>query len=126
MILIDTSAWVDFFRGKGRLADSVDNALAMGEATVCGPIVTELRRGLLPSQRKQVLHLLSGCSTLETPVELWVEAGDLGYRLGRKGFTIKTLDLLIAVHAIFHDAELLTADTDFRHIANAGVGLRLA
>ena len=126
MILIDTSAWIDFFRGNGRLADSVDDALVTGEATVCGPIVTELRRGLLASQRKQVLHLLSGCSTLEAPAELWVEAGDLGYRLGRKGVTIKTLDLLIAVHAIFHDAELLTADTDFRRISNAGVGLRLA
>jgi predicted nucleic acid-binding protein len=126
MILIDTSAWIDFFRGNGRLADSVDDALATGEATVCGPIVSELRRGLLASQRKQVLHLLSGCSILEAPAELWVEAGDLGHRLGRKGVTIKTLDLLIAVHAIFHDAELLTADTDFRQISKAGVGLRLA
>ena len=43
-----------------------------------------------------------------------------------KGVQIKRLDLLIAVHAIFHDAESLTADTDFRQISNAGVGLRLA
>lgn len=126
MILIDTSAWIDFFRGKGRLADSVDDALATGEATLCGPIVTELRRGLSASKRKHVLQLLSGCSILEAPAELWVEAGDLGYRLGRKGVAVKTLDLLIAVHAIFHDAELLSADSDFRHISNAGVGLRLA
>jgi predicted nucleic acid-binding protein len=126
VILIDTSAWIDFFRGNGRLADSVDEALATGEAALCGPIVTELRRGLSASQRKQVLQLLSGCSILEDPAELWVAAGDLGYRLGRKGVTVKTLDLLIAVHAIFHDAELLTADSDFRHISNAVVGLRLA
>ena len=125
MILIDTSAWIDFFRGNGRLADSVDDALATGVAALCGPIVTELRRGLSASQRKRLLQLLSGCSILDTPAELWVEAGDLGYRLGRKGVTVKTLDLLIAVHAIFHDAELLTADSDFRHIVNAGVGLRL-
>lgn len=125
MILIDTSAWIDFFRGDGRLADAVDDALASGEATLCGPVVTELRRGLPASQRKQVIALLSACRVLEAPAELWVEAGELGNRLGRKGVTVKTLDLLIAVHAIFHDTELLTADSDFRHIAKAGVGLRL-
>ena len=51
---------------------------------------------------------------------------ELGYALARKGMSVKTLDLLIAVHAIVHDAELLTGDSDFRNIAKAGVGLRLA
>lgn len=88
--------------------------------------VTELCRGLHAAQRKHVIVLLAGCRVLELPAELWVEAGELGHRLGRKGVAVKTLDFLIAVHAIFHDVELLTADSDFRQIAKAGVGLRLA
>ena len=126
MILIDTSAWVDFFRGNGRLANAVDDALSTGEAALCGPTVTEIRRGLHADHRKQVLALLTGCPVLEEPSDLWVEAGNLGYSLRRKGYSVKTLDLLIAVYAIVHDAELLTSDSDFRSIAKAGIPLRLA
>ena len=125
MILVDTSAWVDFFRGQGRRADTVDEALALGQAALCGPIVTELRRGLHSSQRKQVLSLLSGCPVLDQPSNLWVEAGELGSFLGRRGLSVKTLDLLIAAYALAHDVELLTADGDFKSMLKAGVSLRL-
>src|SRR6185436_19054263 len=36
----------DFFRGRGGLADVVDRLLETDEIAVCGPVVTELRRGL--------------------------------------------------------------------------------
>lgn len=125
MILVDTSAWVDFFRGRGRLVGAVDEALETGQAVLCGPVLTEIRRGLLAPQRKQVLSLLSGCRVLEAPGELWVEAGDLGFLLGRRGVSVKTLDLLIATYALAHDVELLTGDADFKHMLKVGVGLRL-
>lgn len=125
MILVDTSAWVDFFRGRGVLGAAVDDALAFGEAALCGPVLTELRRGLVAAQRKQVLSLLSGCPVLEAPDDLWVEAGDLGFFLARRGVTVKTLDLLIASYALAHDAPLLSSDSDFKSMARAGIGLRL-
>jgi len=126
VILIDTSAWVDFFRGTGRRADAVDEALANSQAALCGPVVTELRRGIHPSQRKRVLSLLSGCPVLDQPDDLWVDAGELGAFLGRRGVSVKTLDLLIAAYALFHDVELLTGDGDFKSMLKAGIGLRLS
>lgn len=123
MILIDTSAWIEFFRDSGPLASAVDDALESAEAAICGPVVTELRRGLRPAQRARVLPLLDGCHLLEQPDDLWTAAGDLGAALARRGSSVKTLDLLIAVHAISHGTPLLTADRDFRAIARAGVGL---
>jgi predicted nucleic acid-binding protein len=126
VILVDTSAWVDFFRGTGRLANDVEEALVSGEAAVCGPIVTELRRGLRRDHRSRVLRALDGCRLLEQPDDLWTLAGDLGAILGRRGLTVKTLDLLIATYAIAHGAPLLTADSDFNGIARARVGLALA
>ena len=46
MILIDTSVWIEFFRGRDPFASRVDSLLAGAEAAIAGPIVTELRRGL--------------------------------------------------------------------------------
>jgi predicted nucleic acid-binding protein len=127
VILIDTSAWVDFFRGRVPIADAVDEALSHGEAALCGPIETELRRGLRSErERMKVLPLLDGCHRLAQPAQLWTEAGDLGFALRRRGVTSKTLDLLIATYALSHSATLLTADGDFAAMRKAGVPLQLA
>src|SRR5262249_16009056 len=76
VILVDTSAWIEFFRGRGRLAEQVDELLETDDATLCGPVVTELRRGLRSrAERTRVLPLLSGCRVLDQPVNLWEEAG---------------------------------------------------
>jgi len=127
MILVDTSAWIEFFRGRDPLASAVDDALAANEAAMCGPVEVELRRGLANErERKLVLPLLTGCHLLTQPQELWLEAGDLGFALRRRGVTPKTIDLLIAVYALSHSASVLTADKDFRAMQKAGVPLSLA
>jgi predicted nucleic acid-binding protein len=104
----------------------VDELLDLGDVALCGPIVTELRRGLRPTERSRVLPLLEGCTLLEQPEDLWTTAGDLGAALARRGIVVKTLDVLIATYAIGHGVAVLTRDTDFKAIANAKVGLILA
>lgn len=126
MILVDTSAWAEFFRGRGALATRVDELLLDDDAALCGPILTELRRGLRsPQERRKVLPLLEGCHALPAPADLWIEAGDLGYYLARRGRSARTLDLLIATHALAHSVPLLTGDGDFRAMRDAGVPLML-
>jgi predicted nucleic acid-binding protein len=126
MILVDTSAWVEFFRGGGVIAERVDLALEEDDVAWCGPVATELRRGLVSSrERARVMPLVEGCHHLEQPEALWHEAGDLGYALRRKGVTVKTLDLLIATYALSHGVELLTMDTDFGLMCAKGVPLQL-
>ena len=100
--------------------------MASDEVALCGPVVTELRRGLRSRrERARVLPLLAGCHELSEPRRLWSEAGELGYLLGRRGATIKTLDLLIATYALSHGVPLLTADRDFQIMRRAGLGLVL-
>jgi tRNA(fMet)-specific endonuclease VapC len=126
VILIDSSAWIDFFRNRNPLANVVDRAIEDDEAALCGPVITELRRGLSSTDRAKVLRLLRGCHTVEQPAQLWDEAGDLGYLLGRRGVAVKTLDLLIAATALAYDLPILTRDSDFSHIRDSGVAhLRL-
>jgi predicted nucleic acid-binding protein len=127
MILIDASAWIELFRGRDPMASRVDDALATNEAALCGPIVAELRRGLRDErERNAVLPLLDGCHFIEQPPDLWTEAGDLGFALRRRGISPKSLDLLIAVHALGRSAVLLTLDKDFLAMRKAGVPLVLA
>jgi hypothetical protein len=126
LILVDTSAWIAFFRNRRPLADRVDELLEDGQAALCGPIETELRRGLkTPAERRRVLSLLDGCHMLPAPDELWREAGDLGFALARRGATVKTLDLLIAAHALASAVAILTADSDFRAMARAGLPIQV-
>jgi len=127
LILVDTSAWIDFFRGTGALADRLDELLASNEVALCGPVVAELRRGLRsPAERRKVIPLLGGCHELEQPPRLWEEAGELGYLLARKGVTAKTVDLLIATYALSHGIPLLAGDADFDAMRAAGIPLGTA
>ena len=127
MILVDTSAWIEFFRGRGEMADRVDDLIDADEGALCGPVITELRRGLRStSERARVLPLLAACRSLDQPSRLWEEAGELGFFLGRRGTTVKTLDLLVAVHALAHGVPLLTVDADVERMRRAGIPLLLA
>lgn len=125
MILVDTSAWIEFF-GKGDRGKEVDELLELDDAAICGPIFTELRRGLRsPGDRRTVLPLLGGCHALEQPSDLWFDAGDLGFTLARRGVSVKTFDLLIATYSLAHSTPLLTLDRDFRSMRDAGIPLTL-
>jgi len=127
MILVDTSAWIDFFRGTAPLAEQVEDLLGENELAICGPILTELRRGLQSiAERRRVIPLLGGCHLLEQPAALWEEAGELGFFLGRKGRSVKSMDLLIATYALSHSVSLLTRDADFAHMLRLGIPLQLA
>lgn len=126
MILVDTSAWIDFFRDAAPIAEAVDEALVSNRVAWCGPVEAELRRGFRTRrERDRVLPLLDACWWLPQPEALWSDAGDLGFALRRRGLTCKTMDLLIATYAMQHDVPLLTADADFRRMVEHGAPLRL-
>jgi tRNA(fMet)-specific endonuclease VapC len=124
--LIDTSAWIDFFKGKEPMAGAVERHLDDNKVALCGPVYTELLRGLRSKKdRSQVLPLLSGCRFLPQPERLWEDAGNCGFILRRQGKTIKSMDLLIACYAMAHSVPILTSDTDFSLISKAGFDLTI-
>lgn len=127
MILVDTSAWLEFFRGRDPLAAVVDGAIEADQIAICGPVVTELRRGLRSGvERRRVLPLLAACHALADPARLWEQAGDLGLFLARRGVTSKSFDLLIATFALSYGLSILAGDHDFADMRAAGVRLAIA
>ena len=126
MILVDTSAWIDFFRDRKPFANIVDQALDENSVAICGPIYTELMRGFKNAkERDKVVPLLQACRFLVQPVDLWETAGQYGFELKRQGITVKTMDLLIACFAMAHRLPILAVDQDFKIMQSAGLDFLL-
>lgn len=130
MILVDSSAWVEFLRATGSHAHlRLRSALQEGLELACTDvIVMEILAGARDAaDRDRLRRLLYGQKffAVDGPVD-YESAAEL-YRLCRSGGETprKLTDCLIAAVAIRNDAELLCEDADFLAIARHAP-LRLA
>jgi predicted nucleic acid-binding protein len=122
VILVDSSAWVEFLRATGSPAHlRVRSALQEGAELACTDvIVMEILAGARDeADRDRLRRLLYGQKFLAVDgPDDYEQAAEL-YRLCRNGGETprKLSDCLIAAVAIRNDAELLCEDADFRAIA---------
>jgi predicted nucleic acid-binding protein len=119
VILIDTSAWVEFLRGTDSpVCDAVDRLLDNDLAT-CDAISMELLAGARDEKQLTELRGLLARTTVlpTTPADYELAAGM--YRSCRsRGETVrKLIDCLIAAVAVRADVEILHADADFEVLA---------
>ncbi|MBI5812079.1 MAG: PIN domain-containing protein [Meiothermus silvanus] len=108
-ILVDTSAWIEFYHPKGarQVKQALGNALEVHEIAVLAPIAVELLSGaksekdygLLAADLQALLWLPLGSEEVGV-------AGQLAYDLARSGQRVPTVDLLIAGAALVHGCEL--------------------
>lgn len=119
MILVDTSAWIEFLRGTGSLTcDEVDRLLGT-EIAVCDPVRMEVLAGARDEEHLRRLRgLLARATTLPTGPVDHESAASMFRACRRRGETVRKLvDCLIAAVAIRHDLALLHADADFGVLA---------
>lgn len=119
MILIDTSAWVEFLRATGTRADDDVQSAFTGDIATCDPVRMELLAGAGGEQELSNLRsLLSRAVHLPTASSDYEEAALLYRRARASGLTVRRqINCLIAAIAIRHSVELLNADRDFTSIA---------
>ncbi len=122
MILIDSSAWVEYLRATGSPVHlALRDALEQGRELASTDVVTmEILAGARDhADRDRLRRLLQSCTQLpvDGPTD-YERAADV-YRACRShGETPRKLtDCLTAAVAIRNDAELLHADNDFPAIA---------
>ena len=117
-LLIDTSAWIDFFRGKqSGVTDTVQLALQLGLARLCGPVKAELLQGVKTKKEKQQLGVVfDAVENLDTLEVDWETAGSSLQALRENGITLPLTDALIATIATRHKALVLTLDHHFSHL----------
>jgi predicted nucleic acid-binding protein len=122
VIVVDTSAWVDFLRATGSAADrTLDRLLAeAAELAVTEMVVAEVLAGARDERhwtqlRQRLLALpvlpLGGLAGFEAAAALYA-------RCRRQGVTVRRLaDCLVAVPALRAGASVLHTDADFDLIA---------
>jgi predicted nucleic acid-binding protein len=119
MILIDTSAWIEFLRDTGSSScERVDHLLS-AEIATCHPIRMELLAGARDEHQLRSLRgLLARATTVETLASDYEDAALLYRSCRRGGETVrKLIDCLIAAHAVRTQIPVLHADADFDVLA---------
>jgi predicted nucleic acid-binding protein len=122
MILVDTTVWIDFFRGKNTAQVNFfeSSLLNQQEIFICGIILTELLQGISNNKEHTLVSSsLESFTYLNMNRETYLLAADIYRQLRAKGITIrKTVDCIIAAAAIENNLLLLHKDKDFLPIVN--------
>lgn len=117
MIFVDSSVWIDYFRGTSTAqADRLDMLLGEAELLVGDIVLTEVLQGFDTERDFQTaLELMSALPVVEIGgSETAIEAARNFRRLRARGVTVrKTIDTLIASWCIVNRCALLYSDRDF-------------
>lgn len=122
--LVDTTVWIDLFRGTDtaqvRELERILNANE--DVCICGVVLTEVLQGIRDD--KEYAHALASFDSfilLPMTQTTFVRAAELYRTLRRRGLTIRNaVDCMIAAVALEHDVALLHNDRDFNAIASLG------
>jgi predicted nucleic acid-binding protein len=123
MILVDTSALIEFLNRTGSLSDKGIEILIANDAEIAlaDITLTEALQGIRSDRDYREVR----ASLLTFPIlslkgrDSYIKAAEIYRKCRTKGLTIRsTIDLLIAQTAIENNAELLHNDRDFEAIAS--------
>jgi hypothetical protein len=123
MLLIDTSAWIEFLRRTGSDVNIAVRRLIRDGTPIATTdvVIMELLAGARTSEdRKRIWGLMNRCAMFPVrPLFEYEKAAELYVRCRAAGFTpANTNDLLVASVAIGKKVPLLEADADFEQIAS--------
>ncbi len=120
MKLIDSSAWIEYYRKEGNkdFKAAISNAIQNNEAAVNGIIQLEiLVFTKTKSEYNDILSDFSAFYNLELNNSVFLKASEIGFDLRRKGITIPASDLIIAASAMVTNCQLIHFDKHFTYIA---------
>ena len=129
MILVDSSVWVDYFRGTiTPQTDKLDLLLGREPLAIGDLILTEVLQGFDDERDfTKVRRLLTSLTVIELGGrDIAIQAARNYRDLRRLGVTVrKTIDTIIATRCIESGYDLLHSDRDFDPFV-AHLGLRVA
>jgi predicted nucleic acid-binding protein len=123
VILIDTSAWIEYFRATGSAAAVEVRRLLSEEAdqvAMCEPVAMEILSGVADDNSYAKLErLVNGLPSLNVDSSIDFRVAAQMHRAARRaGRTVRSInDCLIAAVAIRHSARIVHRDSDFEVIA---------
>jgi predicted nucleic acid-binding protein len=129
MIVVDTSAWIDYFNGvDAPHTRLLDYELQHSRIVTGDLIIAELLQGFRHERDYQAARRLMSCLEYRDMVgrETALQAAANYRKLRKKGVTVrKTIDVLIATFCINNNLPLIHNDRDFDTIEkNLGLKVR--
>ena len=129
MILVDSSVWIDYFRGVATpQSDRLDALLGVEPVAVGDVILTEVLQGFTSERAfERALRLMTSLSVVEIGgSQIAIQAARNYRTLRAQGVTVrKTIDTLIATRCIENNHALLYSDRDFEPFVEH-LGLQVA
>lgn len=126
MVIIDTSAWVEFFRKAGdlRVKLAVKGLLDAMDGALCGPVEMEFLGGARPNEMQSIKGWFDLVPYVRNDQKVWLEAAENFSKIRAAGYTIPWNDVLIATIALAKSVRVYAPDKHFR-IMSETLGLRL-
>ena len=121
MVIVDTSAWVEYFTGGiPEIVEKVDRCLDQDVVGIGDLVYCEVMQGIRsPRVQNEVSSLLLSLPQFEMVGFTIAEKSAANYRLLRsKGITVrKTIDVLIGTFCVEHGFQIVHSDSDFTLMA---------
>jgi tRNA(fMet)-specific endonuclease VapC len=121
VIAVDTSVWIDFFRGRQPVADRLAAALDRDELALPVPVRIEILSGARRAERPRLARLLSALPLLSPSDETWRRMVSWVATGAAAGHRFGVADLLGAAIAAENDCEIWSLDADFGRLARLGL-----
>jgi predicted nucleic acid-binding protein len=117
-VLIDTSAWIDFFRKEDApISAKVTALVEADQVAMTGAVMTELLQGARnEKEARRLARLFSILPFIETERMDWQVAGETLLKLRRQGITIPVTDAVIGTIAHRRGLAVLTTDGHFDYL----------
>jgi predicted nucleic acid-binding protein len=116
-VLVDTSAWIEFFRKREPFYSDVLKLLDEDRICCTGMVLAELIQGARTREEiKALKDFTCVFPFLEESTANWEKAGELSFLLRKSGKQIGLSDCYIAVSADKAKTPILTLDQHFKAI----------
>lgn len=118
-VLVDTSIWIEYFKGKKMVQDIIHDPKNF-QCFIVGSVIAELLLGIKTSSEKnRLITCLNVLPMLEITDNDWIDAGNTGNLLRQKGITVPLPDLIIFSVANKNSCALFTMDKHFEIIKDS-------
>ncbi|QTN33764.1 PIN domain-containing protein [Akkermansiaceae bacterium] len=120
MVLVDSSAWIEGFRQKGRIEvkSALEGLLGEQKALWCSPVRLEVLGGARKTERQKLAGHFQSLPYRRCTEEDWDRSVALSWKLRGEGLNLPWMDILIASIAIHDRLRIFTLDKHFEQIAH--------
>jgi predicted nucleic acid-binding protein len=128
VILVDSSVWIEYFRGTDDKLSATLGSLILNDnrACICGTVLQEVLQGVREEKEHRLLkERLLSLPFYDADKSTFILAADIYRTLRKRGKTVPGADVLIAATAIENHLPLYSLDTaHFNLIAESFKRLR--